>query len=194
MNLALFDFDGTITRKDSFLGFLKHSFPPSAIWRGIIALSPWLAGYKLGFVSPGSLKEKVMTRFFRGSPVAELERMGEKYAAEALPHNIRNSAIEKINEHITTGDRVVIVSASVEHYIEPFASGLGVDLIATGLELRDGLLTGKLSGPNCRGPEKVRRIKEAYDLEEFSSIYAYGDSAGDREMLALADYRFYKHF
>ncbi len=194
MNLALFDFDGTITKKDSFLDFLKYSFPAGQVWRSTFALLHWLAGYKIGLVSVNRAKEKVLIRFFKGLPAEQLEQMGEKYALEALPRIIRKSSLAKIEEHIQNGDQVVIVTASVTQYVKPFASKLGVSLLSTEMEVRNGILTGKLEGKNCRGAEKARRIKAAYNLSEYASIYAYGDTKGDREMLSLANFPFMKHF
>jgi len=153
-----------------------------------------LAGYKVGLVAGERMKEKVLTRFFKGLSPETLEQMGEKYVREALWGIIRESAVEKIREHQGKGDEVVIVTASIAQYVKPLAFELGVGLIATELEVRDGLLTGRLSGVNCSGPEKVRRIREAFDLEKFSSIYAYGDSPNDREMLAIAGFPFMKYF
>jgi len=194
MNLALFDFDGTITRKDSLLDFLKFTFGMGAVLRGIFSMALPLAGYKVGLVAGERMKEKVLTRFFKGLSPETLEQMGEKYVREALWGIIRESAVEKIREHQGKGDEVVIVTASIAQYVKPLAFELGVGLIATELEVRDGLLTGRLSGVNCSGPEKVRRIREAFDLEKFSSIYAYGDSPNDREMLAIAGFPFMKYF
>jgi phosphatidylglycerophosphatase C len=62
------------------------------------------------------------------------------------------------------------------------------------LEVKNGVVTGKIDGKNCNGKEKAKRIKQAINLNEYDSIYAYGDSAGDKQMLALATYTYYKNF
>ena len=194
MNLALFDFDGTITKKDSLPDFLRFTFPLAVLVRGIGSQVFWLAGYKAGFVSTQHAKEKLLSRFFRNLSEEKFKTFGETYAHEGLPRIIRKSALAKIREHLQNGDRVVVVSASVAQVVGPFAREIGVEFLSTVMEVRDGLLTGKFLGDNCTGAEKVRRIKEAYDLQEYTALYAYGDSAGDREMLSLANFQFVDQF
>ena len=102
--------------------------------------------------------------------------------------------MQKISWHKKDGDTIVIVSASPKYWLKPWCTKNSLALLATKLEIKNGVITGKISGKNCHGYEKARRILEAYDLEKFDYIYAYGDSVGDREMLGLANYKFYKFF
>ena len=99
-----------------------------------------------------------------------------------------------MNEHIEQGDRVVLVSASIENYLEPFSREFKVEIICTQLEVIDGILTGNFKSPNCYGLEKVKRIKDEVDLSVYKEIHVYGDSAGDTEMLDLATHPFYRNF
>jgi phosphoserine phosphatase len=58
----------------------------------------------------------------------------------------------------------------------------------------DGKITGNLMGNNCNGGEKVIRIKQLYDTQQYDEIYCFGDTGGDKPMLALATQSFYKPF
>jgi phosphatidylglycerophosphatase C len=99
-------------------------------------------------------------------------------------------ALERIAWHQAQGDRVVVVSASLDAYLVPWCSSLGVELICTELEIRDGLLTGRYVEGDCYGPEKPRRIRLRYALADYDTVYAYGDGDDDLPMLRLADKRF----
>ena len=120
--------------------------------------------------------------------------MANLYSLNRIDKITRRSAMQKISWHKKQGDTVVIVSASPKCWLEPWCAKNSLALLATKLEIKNGVITGKISGRNCYGDEKVRRISEAYDLEKFDYIYAYGDSIGDREMLGLANHKFYKFF
>ena len=87
---------------------------------------------------------------------------------------------------------MVVVSASLDVYLVEWCESAGVDLICTVLEEVDGTLTGRYQHGDCCGGEKVRRISQRYDLTRYSAVYAYGDTAEDREMLELADQKFYR--
>jgi len=87
----------------------------------------------------------------------------------------------------------VIVSASYESYVRVVAGALGdIAVVATRLEADEGRCTGRLDGANCRGPEKVRRLHAWLEAEGLArdeiTLYAYGDSSGDRELLAWSDH------
>jgi HAD superfamily hydrolase (TIGR01490 family) len=107
---------------------------------------------------------------------------------------VKKTAMQRINWHKQEGHKVVIVSASFDDVLKNWCDMNALDLIATKIEVRDGKLTGKFYSKNCYGPEKVKRVKEKYNLTGFEYIYAYGDSRGDREMLALADEGYYDFF
>jgi phosphatidylglycerophosphatase C len=191
MDLALFDFDGTITTTGTYPGFVRFAvlFPRKVA--GGIVLSPLIAGYRAGAVSDRTMRRLMSRLGFWGDDVGRLRRLGERYAEEVLPALIRPMALERIAWHRARGDRVVVVSASLDLYLEPWCRSLGVDVICTQLEVRNGRCTGRYLHGDCCGEEKARRVRERYLLSAYGTIYAYGDTDEDRPMLALAQKRFF---
>ena len=105
-----------------------------------------------------------------------------------LPAQFRPEMVERIRWHQEEGHEVVIVSASLRAYLDPVVEHLGLDgVCAVELEVGDdGRLTGRMIGPNCRGAEKVRRLTDWLGGESPGRLWAYGNSSGDRELLAAA--------
>ena len=192
MNLALFDFDGTITHQDTFRPFLKFSLSQKTQMLGALKLAPYIAGYKLGWVKDNTIRTKLCQVGYKGCDAQKLQQIGQQYAQEILPTYIRKNALEKILWHKQQGDRVVVVSASLNVYLEIWCQTLGLDVICNQLEVHDGVLTGRLIGGDCGYLEKVRRIKMAYQLQDYPIIYAYGDTPNDHAMLALAHKKTYQ--
>ena len=192
--LALFDFDGTITTKDTLFEIIKFQRGKPAFYLGMLLLLPILVLYKLNLIPNWKAKEIVLSFFFSNMPYAEFQKKCEEFISEALPLSLRNEALNKIKFHLKNNDRVIVVSASSYNWVEGWCTDMKLELIATRLEIKNGLITGKLGSLNCNGEEKVNRIKAYLNLAEFSPIYAYGNSEGDKPMLALANFPFYKNF
>lgn len=189
MNLALFDFDGTITFEDSFTPFIHYATGRARIAIGSVLLSPMIAGYQLGWLPATKMRAAAAFVGFRGRRQEEIGRLGARYA-EGLPKLVRPEAMAKIRWHQAEGDAVVVVSASLHPYLSSWCGGLGLDLICTELESKDGVLTGRYLGSDCTGNEKARRVREHYDLDRYPIVYAYGDTPEDEELLALAHRRY----
>jgi HAD superfamily hydrolase (TIGR01490 family) len=192
--VAAFDFDGTLTRRDTLLPFLLHTLGTAAVARNAIMLSPTLIGYALGLIDNGIAKERVLVRCLGRMRMDELQQQAERFVALVLPGLLRNEALQRLDWHKQQGHRCVAISASLELYVRPWAIKAGFDdVIATHLEAReDGRVTGKLSGANCFGAEKVRRLEALLGAREGYTLYAYGDSRGDKELLSSADYPYYR--
>lgn len=192
--VAAFDFDGTLTRRDTLLPFLLHTLGAAAVARHALALSTTLVGYALGLIGNGVAKEQVLVRCLAGMRIDELQQEAERFAALILPGLLRQETLQRFDWHKQQGHRCVVISASLELYVRPWAQRAGFDdVIATHLEtLETGRITGKLSGANCFGIEKVRRLEALLGEREGYSLYAYGDSRGDRELLSSADYPYYR--
>lgn len=192
--IAFFDFDGTITTKDTLLEFIKFSKGKFRFYTGFALNSPWLIALKLKLISNQAAKERILTWFFRKSPLDEFQQTCDRFAAGIIPGLIRPKALREINILKEKGVPVVIVSASPENWIRPWTGPNSIDLIATRLEARNNKLTGKIQGRNCHGTEKVQRINQTFHLSDYTAVYAYGDTTGDKPMLRLATNAFYKPF
>ncbi|PKP59573.1 HAD-IB family hydrolase [Candidatus Atribacteria bacterium HGW-Atribacteria-1] len=192
--LVIFDFDGTITNKDSFIDFIKFAQGTFRFYFGLLILSPTIIAYLLSFISNNIAKEKLISHFFKGCDSILFRNIANKYSKEQIDKIVRPKALEKIKWHQDKGHKIVIVSASMECWLSGWCEKNKLELIATKLESENNRLTGKFSTKNCNGIEKVNRIKENYNLEDYEVIYAYGDSKGDNEMLSIADKKYYKYF
>lgn len=191
MDLALFDFDGTITDGDGFLPFIHRAVSRPRVLAGTLWLSPLIAGYHAGWVSASRMRQSIAWVAFRGRAQAEVAELGERYA-ETLEQRVRPEANERIAWHQARGDRVVVVSASLDCYLVPWCRARGLELICSELELRAGVCTGRYRGGDCTGPEKARRVLERCELGAYQQVFAYGDTPEDRELLGLAQRRFFR--
>lgn len=192
MDLALFDFDGTITRREMFIAFLELAVEPRRLAFGKTVLAPLAIGYKLGLV-PGNLVRAAAVRVgLSGASHTDLESYAIEFAQRVLPTAIRPEALERIGWHKARGDTIVVVSGALEIALSPWCMSHGLELIGSRLEQRDGHLTGRYLGPQCVRGEKARRIRERHDLSHYECIHAYGDTRDDRDMLALAHRRHYR--
>lgn len=192
--LALFDFDGTITDRDSLPDFIIRAVGWVRYVLGLCMLSPMLALYLLKLIRNDIAKEKMLSYFFKGWTIDRFNTAGRDYALTRIHQIIRPQALAQLQWHLAQGHDVVIVSASAENWLNAWAAQQGCHLIATRMAVQENALTGCFEGKNCYGQEKVTRICAELDLSEYNSIYAYGDSSGDKPMLALADKAFYKPF
>ncbi len=194
MSIAFFDFDGTISTKDSLVEFIKYAVGKYRYYYGLLKLSPVLVLYTLKLIPNNIAKEKLLSNYFKDWATEDFERLADKYSETELNQIIKSSAVEKIKWHQEQGHKVVVVSASINSWLKKWCDHYQVELIATQLEYKKGKLTGRFSTKNCYGIEKVNRINAQFDLAKFEEIYAYGDSAGDKEMLAISTQPHYKLF
>lgn len=190
MDLALFDFDGTITFCDSFTAFLLYSSTPSQVARGTVSLGPLMCRVGMRRASFAELRRAAVMEAFRGRDLRELTELGERFSREQLPRMVRPRALERIAWHQQRRDHVVVVSASLDLYLAGFCRRMGLDLLSSQLEVAGGVFTGRYLGADCAGRAKARRVLERYALDRFGEVYAYGDTKEDRELLELAHHRF----
>lgn len=192
--IAFFDFDGTITTKDTLLEFIKFYRGTFGFLTGFLLHGHWLVAMKLKWISNQVVKEKILRHFFKNENEQQFISRCNYFNQHVLPSLIRPKAIREIKKLKEQDVLVVVVSASPENWIRPWTEAIGVELIASRLEVKNGMITGKITGKNCHGPEKVRRIKEKYVISDYAEVFAYGDSNGDKDMLELAKNAFYKPF
>ncbi len=185
MPIVAFDFDGTLTNRDSFSAFLAWDAGLLGRTLAGVRLAPAAVRY-VADRDRGRLKAAAVRAFLGGRPLTEVAAAATAFA-DAVPL-LRPDAVARWDAWRAKGATVVIVTASPEVVVAPFAARLRAErLIATRLAVDGaGRLTGALIGRNCRGPEKVARLQAAFG-PDVRLAAAYGDSAGDREMLAIAD-------
>ncbi|MDF3838597.1 HAD-IB family hydrolase [Cupriavidus basilensis] len=187
--VAAFDFDGTITTSDSLRDFVRYMVGGRGLIRGAVCAAPWLAGMLAGTCDRGTAKARFLAGAIGGMTRRELERAARRYVAQRLPALIRPEMEARLREHKRRGHRLVLVSASPAFYLKVWAESAGFDaVLATELEFRGDRFSGRLASPNCWGPEKVRRLQQWSGVGKPPVLFAYGDSRGDRELLALADH------
>ena len=193
MALALFDFDGTLTRADTMFAFVRHVVGLPRLVLGLVWLSPMLVLHRVGVVAATPAKEAFLKHFLGGRSEVSLRAAAETFAdvADGL---LREGALARIAWHQEAGHRVVVVSASLRLWLGPWCARHGLELLCTEPELVDGCFSGRLASVNCNGPEKVVRVRALLDPEASRPIWAYGDSSGDRELLALADEASFRPF
>jgi len=201
--VAAFDFDGTLTRRDTFTVFLARGLGwPRFAW-ALLRCLPWLAGYALRLVPNNVAKGRLMLATLAGRSAAEMEDWTSQWLAKDFPGQLREEAMARLAWHRESGHCCVMVSASPDIYLSKVAQQLGFDaLLCTEMEVvGEGdarRLTGLMRTPNCHGEQKVVRLREwaagrfgAAGLEGVT-LYAYGDTSGDKPMLRMARHAWYR--
>ncbi len=186
--LVLFDFDGTLSCGDSFGAFLWYSIPVGSLISGCFRLLfqlPWL------FLTPPEMRTErakalILHTFLGGKTRQALQEMGLRFYQNRLQTMLRPQVLEMLRRHRDSGDTVALVSASVDIWLQTFCDVECISLICTMLAYEEEVFRGAFATPNCNKEEKARRIRETYDLQQFSTIIAYGNSSGDKAMFDLA--------
>jgi phosphatidylglycerophosphatase C len=186
--IAAFDFDGTITTSDSLRDFVRYTAGNVRFMFGALRTAPWLVGMLLGMCDRGTAKARFLRATLGAMREADMLEAARRYVEVRLPALIRPEMVARVREHQRCAHTTVLVSASPTLYLQLWAKHIGFDaVLATELAFPNGRFTGRLASPNCWGPEKVRRLQQWSGEMRPRIGYAYGDSLGDREMLALAD-------
>ena len=208
MTIHAFDFDGTLTTRDTLLLFIRHARSQWALLGGLLLFSPLLVLMKLHLADNGRTKERLFGHYFRGMLERDFDALCQSFA-RSHTHILRTAGLRAIQQALDRGERVVVLSASIDRWVEAclrqfLVSSSQFQVLGTEIEVADGRLTGRFVTPNCYGSEKVRRLKEYLkevsprgDVEgatEDAFIIAYGDSRGDKELLDYADESHYKPF
>ncbi|MBF4521598.1 MULTISPECIES: HAD-IB family hydrolase [Acinetobacter] len=184
-NLALFDFDGTLCSKDSFTGFIFYALSKRHIIKQGLKTLPWIQAYYLKVYPAHAMRPKLFSAMFKDASTAEILALAQRYAAD-LMHDLNPQLLLQLKQHQFNGDDVVVVSASVDIYLQYICQQLNVGLICTETEIESQQFTGQYSTPDCSREQKQIRILEQYDLKNYAAIYAYGNSDEDEAMLSLA--------
>lgn len=187
-NIAVFDFDGTLTTKDTLLEFIAYACGAWRLYVGLLLLLPLLVLMKLHLYSNSKAKERLFSFCFRGWSYADFKACGQRFAAKVDTFR-RDDVCQLLQQHLQRGDRVYVVSASIEEWVRPWCELHGIhNVMGTQVETdADGRLTGRFSSKNCYGQEKVNRLLQAEPHRDTYYLYAYGDSSGDTAMLNFAN-------
>ena len=191
--IVAFDFDGTLTTKDTLLVFIRFAKGSKDFWLGFLRFAHLLVLMKLGLYPNWKAKQKVFAHFFEGMRIEDFNEFCLRFAQDHQ-HLLRPKGIEALHQALSDGAEVMIVSASIDNWVKPFFENQSIQILGTQIEVKDGLLTGHFLSKNCYGQEKVNRILALYPHREDYHLTAYGDSRGDKELLAFADESHYKPF
>lgn len=195
--IYVFDFDGTLTTRDTLLQFILYVWGRRTFCIGLLCYSPLLVLMKLGVYPNWKAKQKVFAHFFKGMTLEKFNDWGRRFA-ESAHHLLREKGLEMLRQAQAEGSEVVIVSASIDNWVQPFFTGQSgipeVKVLGTQVEVENGRLTGRFLTKNCYGQEKVNRMLVLYPNRSEYKLIAFGDSRGDKEMLAFADEAYYKPF
>ena len=179
-----FDFDETLTTRDTLIAFICYACGTSRFLLGFLLHAPLLVLMKLRLYSNGKAKQRLFSWFFRGMPLETFDALCQSFALSHR-HLLRPDTVRLLQQALSEGSEVLVVSASIDNWVQPFFPT--VTVLGTQIEVIDGRLTGRFLTPNCYGQEKVRRILALYPDRSSYHLTAYGDSRGDRELLAFAD-------
>jgi len=195
--LIVFDFDGTITTKDTFALFLRYYAGFGTWLKNVILLLPTFISYKMGLIDRHKVKAAVIYRFFKGEAARKVEGRAAEFADTVIPALVRPKAQACFDEKKADLESLYICSASIAPYLRHWGQQQGLPLnhiLAVELENDSGVLTGRIEGYNVWGENKVRRINDAFRSGKVKIKEAYGDTRGDREMLNAAEASFFKPF
>lgn len=186
--IAFFDFDGTLTDKDSLVLFALHSV---GIWKyayGLMASLPAIFKWKIGISTNSFAKEILLSHLYKGKSKDWFETKAKSFI-RVVDDNLNDKGIEILKKHRAEGDEICIVTASPEIWIKPWAMSNGIKKVI-GTELKfdsNGDFTGRFLTPNCHGKEKVERILKCYPEIKSCKTCAYSDSESDKPMLEVVD-------
>ncbi|SCA62857.1 Protein CicA [Chlamydiales bacterium SCGC AG-110-M15] len=190
--IAAFDFDCTLSDRDSLVPFLWNYFPRVEFFLKMIYCAPYGFLYLIKMISNSELKRRVLGLFFAGMEEEDLVNRAREYAEKDLSGLVREKALAKMKWHKDQDHECIIVSASMELYLKPWGKNVGFDdVLGTKIDF-SGVNPKMLK--NCYGPEKVVRLKKKYGEDKDYILYAYGDSVGDKELLDYADHPHYQVF
>jgi len=186
--VAVFDFDGTITDRDTLVPFLVLAFGRARVAATFAALAGTGLAYLLRRTPIDEFKRRVLRRLVAGASAQRLRALGPVHA-RALAPRLRPRALERIAWHRAQGHRLVLVSSTLDLYLTPVGTQLGFDdVLCSRLACGGERFSGELEGADCTGPEKLRRLRALLGDLRDHELHVYGDSDGDRELLAAADH------
>lgn len=195
MKVYAFDFDGTLTKKDTFLAFIEYAKGYGKTFWGFFLFSPILILMKLRLFPNWKAKQMVFSWFFKGMNINEFNQICHEFA-DRNQRIIRTEGRDTIRKALANGEQVIIITASIENWVKPFFKEFGnqIKVEGTKIDVRINQITGQFLTQNCYGVEKTKRLKEVFPYRQAYELIAFGDSDGDRYLLNEADESHYKPF
>lgn len=195
MKVYAFDFDGTLTKKDTFLAFIEYAKGYGKTFWGFFLFSPILILMKLRLFPNWKAKQMVFSWFFKGMNINEFNQICHEFA-DRNQCIIRTRGWDTIRKALANGEQVIIITASIENWVKPFFKEFGnqIKVEGTKIDVRINQITGQFLTQNCYGVEKTKRLKEVFPYRQAYELIAFGDSNGDRYLLNEADESHYKPF
>ncbi len=195
MKVYAFDFDGTLTKKDTFLAFIEYAKGYGKTFWGFFLFSPILILMKLRLFPNWKAKQMVFSWFFKGMNINEFNQICHEFA-DRNQCIIRTRGWDTIRKALANGEQVIIITASIENWVKPFFKEFGnqIKVEGTKIDVRINQITGQFLTQNCYGVEKTKRLKEVFPYRQAYELIAFGDSDGDRYLLNEADESHYKPF
>lgn len=191
--LYCFDFDGTLTYKDTMFLYLKF-YNASKFRMQFIKHIPLFTLLKLNLLDAEKVKKSFISSILKGQSKAKIEKKSQEFFDQYYPEIFRENALDFIKNIDYSQTDCYIVSASLDIWVKPFAEKFKMNLIATKAEFKNDIFTGNFVGKNCNGLEKVNRIKEEISDKKYDKTIAFGDTSGDQQMLDWANEGQYKFF
>lgn len=186
-SIAVFDLDGTITSKDTFLEFIRMTHGSIRLYAGFLLNGLSMAKYFLKSIDNQTFKEIIFSHFYKGYEEADLRALGIKFSENILPKVCLPKALKQLKDHQENNDEIVILTASSSIWLEGWCRQNNFTLIGTEYEVSNGKITGKIAGKNCYGEEKVQRLLAKFQLQDYAKSYGYGDSRADQYFLDIMD-------
>lgn len=192
MTIYAFDFDGTLTTKDTLIEFIRYA---KGNWRTLLGFTfhaPLLVLMKLHLYPNWKAKQRIFAWFFKGMTIEAFDRLCQDFATAR--HNLLRQDGQDIIRQAAAHGKVVIISASIDRWVRPFFAKYAenIEISCTRIDVRDGKVTGKFLTKNCYGKEKVKRLSHLYPFRESYRLVAMGDSKGDRYLIEAADTAYYR--
>lgn len=185
MTTVIFDLDGTLARRDTFLPFVFCCLRAFGLkTRPTFYLPFYFLFYCCGMVTNARLKEAFLESVLSGVSLECLRPIVEKYVARLIETALNQSLVKILHDHLNRGDQVILATASVDLYAERLAESLGItNVVCTRAEACRGVVTGRILGENCRGPEKLRRLEECLSADDWRDSIFYTDHHADLPLL-----------
>ncbi|WP_426477595.1 HAD family hydrolase [Chryseobacterium sp. CBSDS_008] len=191
--LYCFDFDGTLTYKDTMFMYLK--FYDSTKYRiQFLRHVPLFILLKLKLAETEKVKKSFIGSILKGQTQEKIEQKSKQFFEQHYPKIVRENALDFIKNIDRNNTQSLLVTASLDIWVKPFAEELKMQLVSTRAEFKNGIFTGNFIGKNCNGKEKLIRIKEEINNSKYDKIIAFGDTSGDRPMLKWANEGHYQFF